>query len=285
MSRKPKKKNVIATLTMDRRPEGYKEWLQTFEGNEGIPALLEQLARKGVNLKRVRTLLYAAPLMGSYKFRDDLDKLAEDLAAAKRHLDDLSSLLEPYPFRPKQRIWTLGMVGWVRKQIEEQRQLLAEWRSAFSTIQVTDLMIAMVARDLERAGSRKVNEELATLLTAASVPGGTRDEVTNGWAWDAATVHKRRARLKRKPVAVFGPFRNLFENVNIKRIAQDYPELFVKAAVRQEAKATPSAASSQQAPTFARFLEGYVPLEASCKGSSEELPEPPGRDKNSLKES
>ena len=131
MSRKPKKKNVIATLTMDRRPEGYKEWLQTFEGNEGIPALLEQLARKGVNLKRVRTLLYAAPLMGSYKFRDDLDKLAEDLAAAKRHLDDLSSLLEPYPFRPKQRIWTLGMVGWVRKQIEEQRQLLAEWRSAF----------------------------------------------------------------------------------------------------------------------------------------------------------
>ena len=113
------------------------------------------------------------------------------------------------------------------RKYEERRHLLAEWRSAFSTIHVTDLVIAIVARVLERAGSRRVDENLATLLTAAAVPGGTRDEVKNGWAWDAATVHKRRDRLKRKPVAALGPFRHLFKNVNIQKLAQEYPALLV----------------------------------------------------------
>ena len=86
-----------------------------------------------------------------------------------------------------------------------------------------DLIIAMIARDLERAGSRRVNEELATLLTAAAVPGGTRDKVTNGWAWDAATVHKRRVRLKRKPFAALGPYRHLFKNVNTRKTRPKVP--------------------------------------------------------------
>ena len=234
----PKKKKGTATSRLNARPEGYTEWLQSFEGNEGVPALMERLAGKGVDVKRVRTLLYAAPLLSSIKCRRDLDKLDENLATAQRHLDGATNLLKSYPFSPQERNWTLGILGWVRTRTEKHRHRLAEWRSAFTTIQTTDLMIAIIARDLERAGTRRVNEDLATLLTAAAVPGGTRDEVTNGWAWDAATVHKRRVRLKRKPFAALGPYRHLVGKVNIKKLAQEYPALFIKGSskVRRQQK-------------------------------------------------
>jgi hypothetical protein len=230
----PRKKKNTASLPLDRRPEGYDGWLQSFEGNEGVPALLEQLSDKGVDVERVLTLLYAAPLMGSIKSRRDLDKLDENLATAQRHLDSAAKLLKSFPFSPRERNWTLGMLIWVRSQTEERRDRLADWRSAFTTIQMTDLIIAIIAKDLERAGSRRVNEELATLLTAAAVPGGTRDKVANGWAWDAATVDKRRDRLKTKPFATLGPFRRLFENVNIEKLSQKYPALFVEVSSNEK---------------------------------------------------
>ena len=201
-----KKKKRTASSPLNGRPGGYAQWLQSFEDYEGIPALLEQLASKDVDVKQVRTLLYAAPLLGSIKIRHTLDKLDGNLAAVQRHLDGAANLLKPFPFRPQQRNWVLGMLGCVHDQVDEHRRLLAEWRGAFTSIQTSDLIIAMMAQDLERAGSRRVNEELATLLTAAAVPGGTRDRFTKGWAWDATTVNKRRVRLKRKPFAALGPY-------------------------------------------------------------------------------
>ena len=202
LSRSGEKRKNDGSSRLIARAEGYAAWFQSFEENEGIPALMEQLASKGVDVEQVRTLLYAAPFFGGIKSRRELEKLDDDLATVQRHLDGAANLLKPFPFLPRKRTLVLGMLGWVRTQVADHRQRLAEWRRAFATIQMTDLIIAMIARDLERAGSRRVNEELATLLTAAAVPGGARDEFTNGWAWDAATVHKRRDRLKRKPLAV-----------------------------------------------------------------------------------
>ncbi|MGO9520252.1 MAG: hypothetical protein ACLPND_24710 [Candidatus Korobacteraceae bacterium] len=222
-----KKKKSTSSLRLNARPGGYTEWLQSFEANEGVPALMERLAGKGVDVKRVRTLLYAAPLLSSIKCRRDLDKLDENLATVQRHVDGATNLLKSYPFSPQERSLTLGILGWVRRRTEKHRHRLAEWRSAFTTIQMTDLTIAMIAQDLKHAGSRRVNEELATLLTAAAVPGGTRDRFTKGWAWDAATINKRRVRLKRNPFAALGPYRSLFENVNIEKLAKKYPSMFI----------------------------------------------------------
>lgn len=192
----------MASPRLIARAEGYAAWFQSFEENEGIPALMVHLSGKGVDVERVKTLLYAAPFFGGIKSRHELAKLEDDLVTVQRYLDGADKLLRPFPFLPRKHTLVLGMLGCVRTQVADHRQLLAEWRRAFATIQMTDLIIAMIARDLERAGSRRVNEELATLLTAAAVPGGARDEFTNGWAWDAPTVHKRRNRLKRKPLAV-----------------------------------------------------------------------------------
>ena len=66
-----KKKKSTVSLRLEGRPGGHTEWLQSFEANEGVPALLKQLANKGVDVKRVRTLLYAAPLLTSIKSRRD----------------------------------------------------------------------------------------------------------------------------------------------------------------------------------------------------------------------
>lgn len=239
---------------LNARPEGYAAWLQSFEGNEGVPALMERLSGKGVDVERFRTLLYAAPFFGAIKSRSDLAKLDEDLAAILRYLDGADKLLKPFPFSPRQHTWVLGMLGCVRTQVADHRHLLAESRSAFTTIQVTDLIIAIIAQDLERAGSRRVNEELATLLTAAAVRGGTRDEVANGWAWDAAAVDKRRDRLKAKPVAALGPFRRLFKNVNIEKLSKKYPTLFIRESSngKHERKTIGQkiAASADPAPAF-----------------------------------
>src|ERR1035438_5161530 len=149
-----KKKKRTTTSRLNGRPGEYTEWLQSFEANEGVPALLEALASKGVDVKQVRTLLYAAPLLGSIKVRRDLDNLVKNLAAVQRHLEAAANLLKPFPFSPKERTWILGMLGWLRTQTEEHRHRLAEWRRAFTTIQTTDLIIAMIAQDLEHAGSR-----------------------------------------------------------------------------------------------------------------------------------
>ena len=279
-----RKKKSTASARFDCRPEGYTAWLQSFEGNEGIPALLEQLAGKGVDVKQVRTLLFAAPLMGPMKPRRDLDKLDKNLAAVQQHLDGATNLLEPFPFSPRKRNWMLGMLGYVHKQVDEQRHLFAEWRSALTTVQLTDLIIAIIAQDLERAGSRRINEELATLLTAASVPGGARDEVANGWAWDAATVDKRRDRLKTKPFAVLGPFRQLFENVNIEKLFQEYPALFIKdsSRVKREHKTFGQRLAART--DLLSPLESPAAQEGSGASLREEFAEPPGRDKKLLKQ-
>src|ERR1039457_4936695 len=72
-----------------------------------------------------------------------LDEMDESLAAVRRHLDGAANLLNPLPFSPRQHNWALAMLGCVQTQVEEYRQCLAEWRSAMSTIQVADLIIAM----------------------------------------------------------------------------------------------------------------------------------------------
>lgn len=282
-----KKKKKMASSPLNGRPGGYAQWLQSFEQYEGILALLEQLASKGVDVKQVRTLLYAAPLLGSIKSRRDLDKLDESLAVVQRHIDGAANLLKSFPFSPQERIWILGMLGWVRKRTEEHRHHFAEWRSAFTTIQPTDLIIAMIAQDLERAGTRKVNEELATLLTAAAVPGGTRDGVTNGWAWDAATVHKRRNRLKRKPFAALGPYRHLFGKVNIEKLSQEYPALFIKGSSKGKREHKTFGQKIAASDDLLPPSESSAAEEAFWNAFREGLssPEPPGRDKKLLKQS
>jgi hypothetical protein len=282
-----KKKKSTVSLRLKGRPGGYTEWLPSFEANEGVPALLEQLASKGVDVEKVRTLLYAAPLMGSIRFRADFDKLDEDLATAQRHLDGAVNVLKPFPFFPRKRNWILGMLGWVGAQVEEHRHLFAEWRPALTTVQFTDLIIAIIARDLKRAGSRRVNEELATLLTAAAVPGGTRDRFTKGWAWDAATVDRRRKRLKRKPFAALGPYRHLFENVNIEKLSQKYPALFIKVSSKGKTEHKSFGQKIAASDDLLPPSESSAAKEAFWNAFREGLssPEPPGRDKKLLKQS
>ncbi len=275
-----KKKKSTASSRSKGRPGGYAQWLQFFEEYAGIPALLEQLASKEVDVKRVRTLLYAAPLLGGIKSRRALDKLVKNLAAVQRHLDAAANLLRPFPYSPKERTWILGMLGWVRTRTEEHRHRLAEWRSAFTTIQTTDLIIAMIANDLETAGSRRVNEDLATLLTAAAVPGGTRDEF--GWIWDAATVDKRRDRLKTKPFAALGPYRHLFENVNLEKLAKTYPALFREGNSKR--RRDPETIGELLA-AKTKFLSSLESVAAQQGSSGDEFREPPGRDKKLLKQS
>ena len=276
-----KKRQSIEGFRQHARPEGYPRWLQAFEANEGVPALLKQLSSRGVDVERVQTLLYAAPFFGSIiSPRRDLNKLDADLAMVQRHLRDAANLLEPFPFEPQLHKWVLAMLGWVRTQVEERRGLFAQWKSAFTTVLGTDLIIALIAQDLERAGSRRVNEELATLLTAAAVPGGTRDKVANGWAWDATTVDKRRDRLKAKPLVALGLLGRLFDRVNIEKLAQRYPALFVK--VNDKEKREPT--------TFGQKIAGLsapsdtsAAQEAFQKASREAFLEPPGGDKKSPK--
>jgi len=223
-----KKKTGISSLRLDARPEEHAAWLQNLEAYPGIPEMMNQLASKGVDVERVRTLLYAAPILGGIKTRADLDNLDQKLAETQRHLESAAKLLDPYPFRPRQHVLVVGAVRCAGSQVQEQRDMLAKFRSSFTTIQMTDVITEIIAQDLERAGSRKVNEDLATLLTAASVPGGTRDEVANLWAWDAATVDKRRDRLKRNPIAVLGPYRRLFDDQHVERLVKRYPQLFIR---------------------------------------------------------
>ena len=212
-------------------------------------------------------------------------KLDKDLAVVQRHLDGVDKLLKPFPCSPQERNLILGMLGWVRKRSEKHRHRFAEWRSAFGTIQTTDLIIAMIAHDLERAGRRRVNEELATLLTAAAVPGGTRDEVTNGWAWDAATVHKRRVRLKRKPFAALGPYRHLFGKVNIEKLAQEYPALFMKDSSKGKREDKPIGQEIAASADLLPPSESPAAEEVLGRAFREGLSRPPGRDKKPLKQS
>jgi hypothetical protein len=273
-----KKQKKVGGLQPDARPEGYAPWQQAFEGNEGVPALLEELAEKGVDVERVRTMLYAAPLLGTIKYRHDLDKLDQNLAAAQRHLQDAANLLEPFPFEPRRRAWLLGALGFVRTQVEERQRLLRQWRSAFTTVQRTDLVIAWLAKELRRGGHRKINEELATLLTAAGVPGGERDETANGWAWSADIVDKRRDRLKGNPlVAMF--WRGLFEKIDIEKLAQRFPALFIKKKDKEEAKRKTFGQRIAEGTRLLQPVENPATQEAFGKGLSERLSGSPGRDK------
>src|SRR5271169_581753 len=117
------------------RDEDYTQWLQSFEGNEGVPALLDQMAGGGVDVERILTLLYVAPMLVCIRSRRDLDEFDKNLAAAECHLNKAADLLKPFPFPPRYHKRLLAMLGCVRTQVEEHRRLFAEWRSAFTTVQ------------------------------------------------------------------------------------------------------------------------------------------------------
>jgi hypothetical protein len=256
-----KKTNNGGNPLLDARPESYTQWEQSFQAHAGVSMLLASLEAGGVDTQRMRKLLYAAPMLGAINPRRDLDKMRKDLVATERHLEVAYDLLESVPFRKAQRTWILGMLLCVRGQVADYQRLLGSWRGALGSVQFTDLAIAIIALNLEKIGSRRINEDLATLMTAAAVPGGTRDEIINGWAWDAATIHKRRDRLKGKPFAAMGPYRHLLGGINVEKIAKKYPALFVGAEEdqNQEQDQKPARGTSVLKPRSGlskHFLEG-----------------------------
>jgi hypothetical protein len=224
--RKEKRNALASRPNLTARPGGYARWLRNFEECPGVEPILAKLVRGGVDVERARTLLYAAPLLGNINYRHGLKELDQRLAAAQLHLQDAANLLEPFPFPPQHKVRLLGLLETVRAQVEQQRRLYTEWRPAFTTIQQTNWVITWLGKELSGAGIRTVNESIATLLSAADVPGGDRDELAFGWVWSAQTVKKRRARFRANPLMTLF-FPALFsEQVDIEKLAHRFPTMF-----------------------------------------------------------
>lgn len=163
--------------------------------------ILTQLAAGGVDVNRVQTLLYAAPLLGSISFRRQMKQLDARLAAAERCLGDAIELLTPIPghCRPKQ----LVALRVLHKQIEAELQRHSQFPK-ISKVELRDWVIAWLAKELHRVGINEVNAGIATLLSAANIPSGGRDERGSdyGLAWSAAAVKQRRRRFEKNPLVV-----------------------------------------------------------------------------------
>ena len=190
MTRKTKQ----ASLPQRIRPGEYERWCKSFKGYANVPALLKQLAAKGVNVEQMLVLLHLAATQQGNKVspRRDVKKLTDRLDCAQRHLRKTMNCLEAYNFEQPRRDVILGTLSTLLIKLKEQQQVNEAWIKELHVYEYTDVAIGIIAQELERAGSRRVNEMLADLLCAAGI----------GQVWSAETVAKRRNRLAKNPFAL-----------------------------------------------------------------------------------
>lgn len=191
--RKEKKSALGFEVNVTTRPE-YARWRKSLE-TPSVINLLAKLARRDVDVERIRTLLYAAPLLGGFKFRHELKELDQRLAVALGCLQDATNLLAQVPGRDRR--WQAAALNLLRKAIEAELRRHKQFPKV-GKIDLTDWIITYLARELSRVGIRDVNERIAEMLVAAKIPGGGRE----GCAWSAEAVKQRRTRFKKNPLVV-----------------------------------------------------------------------------------
>jgi len=165
------------------------QWARDFIDYAGIRDLLARLAARGANMVGIADLLLLAYCNQEkrIKARAFLNSKAQSLSDVQNHLQEAVKLWRSASFDKEDPVDVVGMLQQVDRHIEANCQYLLEMRP---TVQWVDLCIVCLEKEL--AGrTRRVNEDIATLLVAAGIG-----------SWNGEDVKRRRNRLNHNSAAL-----------------------------------------------------------------------------------
>lgn len=177
------KKSV--TGWQDARPGAYENWRKAFEQDAGVAEVLGKLDPDAMELLEV---LYNAPRLRVLKKKDMrriADEMRTDVSKYRTVIDQMERIASPE-----------GTVNALRERRAELDAHSRFLQGVDATYRQVDHLIMALHNHLH---SRRVEEDIATLLNAAEIPTDSRDGV-----WTPAAVAKRRQRFSVHPFVKSG---------------------------------------------------------------------------------